>query len=31
MNTYTHVLAPLKREAADQMDRLLTGGWERDD
>jgi integrase len=28
MNTYTHVLAALKREAAEHMDRLLTGGFE---
>jgi integrase len=31
MNTYSHVLPGLKREAAQQMDRLLTGDWERDD
>ena len=30
MNTYSHVLPGLKREAAEQVDRLLTGGWERD-
>jgi integrase len=31
MNTYSHGLPGLKREAASQMDKLLTGGWERDD
>ena len=31
MNTYSHVLPGLKREAAKQMDNLLTGDWERED
>jgi hypothetical protein len=28
VNTYTHVLPALKRDAAEHMDRLLTGSVE---
>ena len=29
MNTYSHVIPELRRDAADRMDDLITGGRER--